>query len=296
MFALVGDRFIVRDWSQQTTLGGGLVLDVDPAPGEFRKGSSRAFLEGRSNGGLEALVVTEVGRAHAVRAGALLIRSRFSAQEICETVEKLARGKALILVEEWIIDAQWWARVGQEGEARIDAFHREQPNVPGLPLPELKAWFTREHSSPDLFGVFLQHLCRTGFAQAGTAIRRTSHQLALPPHLQSAAARLRQTLRAKPLDPPSRKELAPDGASQQALKFLVQAGEVIELSAEVVLTDEAYARALEIVKSHLGSRGAATASELRTALGTSRRILIPLLERLDRDGLTRREGDKRVLR
>ena len=40
----------------------------------------------------------------------------------------------------------------------------------------------------------------------------------------------------------------------------------------------------------------ATASEVRQALGTSRRIVIPLLERLDKDGVTRREGDKRRLR
>jgi selenocysteine-specific elongation factor len=46
----------------------------------------------------------------------------------------------------------------------------------------------------------------------------------------------------------------------------------------------------------LTQRGAATASELRQALGTTRRILIPLLERLDREGVTRREGDRRVLR
>jgi len=46
----------------------------------------------------------------------------------------------------------------------------------------------------------------------------------------------------------------------------------------------------------LREHGSATASELRQALGTSRRIVIPLLERLDKDGVTSRAGDKRFLK
>ena len=59
---------------------------------------------------------------------------------------------------------------------------------------------------------------------------------------------------------------------------------------------DGFARAREIVKKYLSGHESATAGELRQALGTSRRIVIPLLERLDKDGVTRREGDRRCLR
>jgi len=107
---------------------------------------------------------------------------------------------------------------------------------------------------------------------------------------------VRAALAAKPLEPPSRKELTPDALAQQALRFLLQTGEAIELSEEVVSSADGFARAREIVKKFLSEHESATASELRQALGTSRRIVIPLLERLDKDGVTRREGDKRSLR
>jgi len=68
------------------------------------------------------------------------------------------------------------------------------------------------------------------------------------------------------------------------------------LGQDVVLLSDSFQRAAEQVKDFLRTRGSATASEIRQALGTSRRVLIPLLERFDKDGLTRREGDKRVLR
>jgi selenocysteine-specific elongation factor len=49
------------------------------------------------------------------------------------------------------------------------------------------------------------------------------------------------------------------------------------------------------VAEFISKNGPATVSELRQALGSSRRIMVPLLERLDRDGITRRVGDKRTL-
>jgi selenocysteine-specific elongation factor len=100
----------------------------------------------------------------------------------------------------------------------------------------------------------------------------------------------------KPLDPPSRKELSADSAGQQALRFLLQTGEAIEISPEVVLLGDGYTRATQMIHKYLAKHGSATVSELRQALGTSRRIVVPLLEKLDREGVTRREGDKRVLK
>ena len=51
-----------------------------------------------------------------------------------------------------------------------------------------------------------------------------------------------------------------------------------------------------IIQKTLQDRGSATISELRKAIGTSRRIAVPLLEFLDRNGITRREGDRRYLK
>ena len=107
---------------------------------------------------------------------------------------------------------------------------------------------------------------------------------------------MRAALSARPLEPPARKELAPDSPALQALRFLLQTGEAIDLGDDLVLPADGFARATGIVKEFLRKHGSATAGELRQALDTSRRIVIPLLERLDKDGVTRREGDRRFLR
>src|SRR6185436_10629413 len=112
-------------------------------------------------------------------------------------------------------------------------------------------------------------------------------------HLKGVGERIRSALAAKPFEPPSRKELAPDAASQQALKFLRETDEVIELSEEVILLKESFVRMKESIVQFIRENGPATVSDLRQALGTTRRIIMPVLERLDRDAITRRDGDRR---
>jgi selenocysteine-specific elongation factor len=142
----------------------------------------------------------------------------------------------------------------------------------------------------------IDDLCRAEFARAGAVVARAGHRPALPAHLQAAGDTLRARLKAKPFDPPSRKELACDAVSLRALRFLVESGEAVELSADVVIAAIDLKRATELTQAFIRARGPATVSDLRQMLGSSRRVVVPLLEHLDRAGVTLRQGDKRSLR
>src|SRR5262249_24795083 len=118
----------------------------------------------------------------------------------------------------------------------------------------------------------------------------------LPAHLQPVEKRTREALTERPFDPPSRKTIELDPQTRQVVRFLIENGEVIELALEVLLLRETFERMKSQVAEFISKNGPATVSELRQALGSSRRIMVPLLERLDCDGVTRRVGDKRCLR
>jgi hypothetical protein len=62
------------------------------------------------------------------------------------------------------------------------------------------------------------------------------------------------------------------------------------------MTRDAFSRATRIIKDFLIAHRSGTVSELRQAVGAPRRVMVPLLERLDHNGLTVRQGDLRVLR
>ena len=179
--------------------------------------------------------------------------------------------------------------------AAIDAEHAAHPNRIGLELAQLRSALARDLPLPEIFDAVVAELCKNGFARAHETIKRAAHRPALPPQLQPAGAKIRAALAAKPFDPPSRKELAPDALSQQALRFLRDTQEILEISADVVLTSDAFLKMRQIVSDFIRAKGAASVSDLRQALKSSRRVVVPFLERLDRDGVTRRIGDKRVL-
>jgi selenocysteine-specific elongation factor len=297
-FAFAGDRFIVRDWSEQTTLAGGVVLDADARREGLRRDGRRQFLERRAQNpdDVAAFVTSEVGRKRGVRQVGILAKSRFSAADISGSIATLVASGEIIEAGEWLADAASWQQLRESATEGIDAEHRLHPERPGLALSELRAQLEKQLPSSEVFDALATDLLRNGFEQAGVVIRRSSHKPALPSQLQAAGAKVRAALTAKPLDPPSRKEVAPDALTQQALRFLLQTVEAIELSPDIVISADGFVRATETVIRILRLQGAATASELRQALGTSRRVLIPLLERLDKDGVTRRDGDRRVLR
>ena len=101
----------------------------------------------------------------------------------------------------------------------------------------------------------------------------------LPPELQTGL-RIRGALAAKPFDPPSRKELVQSAEARQALRFLIQTGETVEVSDEIVLMQDAFRQMREAIIVFIRSKGPATVADLRQALGSSRRVVVPLLERL----------------
>ena len=296
MFAFTGDRFIVRDWSEQATLAGGIVLDADPAPENLKNPVRLQFLSAcvEKADDLCALLLSEISRFGAAQENKLLVKSRFSEGEVVTTLTSLEQAGKILRSRGWAIDYAFWNHLQRKAADRIDAEHLAHPNRPGLSLVDLKRSILPELPSDDLWPVFV-NATGPAFIVSANLIRRSDHRLALPSRLEAAGAKARAALSAKQFDPPSRKEIAPDPTTQEALRFLLETGEAILLSEEIVMLADATNHAAEIVRSFLRKQNAASASELRQALGTSRRVIIPLLEHFDREGITRRQGDSRVL-
>jgi selenocysteine-specific elongation factor len=297
VFAFVGDRFILRDWAEQATLGGGVVLDPDASSKRFRSAGQKRFLERMRccwQSATESLEA-ELERQCVASSAGLLRKSAFSAQEIQQSLCKLGAAGKAILMGHLAAAQPWWEALRERAVSLIASEHKAHPEKGGLSVNQLRS-VLGELPAPGVFEALLAELCKSGFTQSGPLIRQTAHRPALPPHLQAAGVRLRAELSNKPLEPPSRKELSADSASQQALRFLLDTGEAVELGEEVIILAESFTQALAVIKKFIGERGSATVSDLRQAVGTSRRIMVPLLEKLDREGITLRQGDRRILK
>ena len=298
IFVFAGDRFVIRDSTAQNTLAGGIVLDPEPPRKMFRSEARLDFLRRRAESPNEVaeFVASQILRDRAVRPSKLLVESKFSAEEIAQALSRLATQNKVVFAGEFAVDGAAWAELRQRAADAIEASHRAHPEQVGLSLSDLRMNLEPHLPFPALFEFLVGDLCRSGFAQAGNAIHRSAHQPSLPPLLQAAATHMRADLRTKPFDPPSRKQLAPDSISQQALRYLIQKGELVEINSELVFAAENLKHMTESIRKYIQDHGPATVSQLRQSLGCSRRIIVPLLERLDREGVTVRDGDFRKLR
>jgi selenocysteine-specific elongation factor len=292
IFAFIGDRFVVRDGSEQHTIAGGLVLDPDG--GKLRDATRYELLAPRALAldDIDLCVRSEIALRGFVRKETLLSKSHFSADEIGDAFLRLQRGNEIVAYGEIAAGIELWQKLRNQAIGLIDAAHKRNPERTGLDLNELRA--ALRDQPPGVFEALIADLCADNFARKGSAIARIAHRPALPVELQPVERKICEALAKKPFDPPPRREIETDSNARRALRFLIETGEVTEIGSDVVLLRENFERMKDAVADFIFQNGPATVSELRQSLQSSRRIMVPLLERLDREGVTRRVGDKRM--
>jgi selenocysteine-specific elongation factor len=294
LLAFVGDRLIVRDASGQHTIAGGVVFNVDSNPKDFRQTQESTRLASRAiaPGDIDLAVWTEFARSGVIEPSRLLERSHFSAAEIATALRRLCDHGEIFLSDNVGAKMLVWLDLRERTARIIDTAHRTHPERRGLELSELRAELTS--ISPAIFDALMIDLCQTDFVRTGSTIARGSHRSSLPPDLKAAAEKVRAALSAKPFDPPARETIATK--NDATLRFLIDNDEIVEVAPEVVLLRENFEQMKAQVVEFISTNGPATASQLREKLGTSRRVIIPFLEYLDRVGVTQRVGDSRQLR
>ena len=296
LLAFVGDRFVVRDSSEQNTIAGGVVLDVDGNRENFRSTAQSQFLKTRASAidDVDLRISSQLTRDGFAETTGLLIKSNFSADQIANALTRLERDGQIVLRGEIAAAAPHWRDLIARTTALIDLLHKKHPEQRGLDFTKLRAELNI--GSDALLAAIILELTGNGFVRAENKIARSSHRPSLPREILPAAERIHAALAEKPFDPPSRKDFSEDRHLQQALRFLIEQGKIVELNSEIVLLRDAAEQMRTAVAEFLSKHGPATASQLRQKLGTSRRVIIPFLEYLERTGITQRIGDSRQLR
>src|SRR2546423_2727533 len=294
LLAFVGDRLIIRDAAQQHTLAGGIVFDLD-AQQHSRSAKERELLASRAIApdDVALAVWTEISTREIVEPSRVLERSHFSAAEVERALRRLSEHGEIFLQDKVAATMLVWHALRERAASAIDAAHKTHPERRGLELNALRAQLSCH--PPAVFDALIVDLCQTDFVRTGSTIGRQSHRAKLPAHLQAAAEKIRAMLAEKPFDPPGRATLSEDQNLPQALRFLIEQEEVIELNSDIVIGRDAFEQMRTIVVQALSENRSATASQLRQKIETTRRVIIPFLEYLDRIGVTQRIGDERVL-
>jgi selenocysteine-specific elongation factor len=280
----VHDRFVLRESGRRETVAGGVVLDAFPPRRPGADVLDRLTRRERaSRDELADLVLAERG---AVREADLHVLTgvptpgaapSVGAWRVTDHLREAIRGAVL---------------------ERLHVFHEATPAAEGLDAADLRAAAVRalrEIGAPgeaDLADALIDELIGAGDVLRSGRIHR------LPSHVGGVAdadvERLVAAVGAGEPRPPSIVELIDVGHPRDTIEAAVRSGALVRIAPDLVVTSAFVARAVDVVRA-AGAAGA-TVSVVRQRLDTSRRYAVPLLEHLDRTGLTRRSGDLRFAR
>jgi selenocysteine-specific elongation factor len=298
-----GDRFVIRSYSPMKTIGGGSVLAPFPAR-KTKKGPGDAeffdiLTAGTAEEEVRAVVAHRGPSGLAVNQLPLLVSA--SLGEVMKIVAGLEAQGDLLTIDEYVFHASALEEARERISAYLEEQHLGSPLKTGFPLEEMrKKLFT---ASPEcMVEEVVGRLARKGFLELkGGLVRLSSHEISLDPEEARIHDELVRRFGEAGLSPPSLSQIIPElGASEakllEIIAILKEKGDLVQVTSEILFSKAALEEAEQRVRGFLKEKGKSSASELRTMLGGSRKFIIPLLEFFDRKGLTRREGDYRVLR
>jgi selenocysteine-specific elongation factor len=291
---LPGDRFIIRKFSPVMTIGGGVVLDNGGLRYRNRAAGAARLksLVDMEPAELVALLVRESGFGMGVPA--LVARTGLLRAEI----ESIAGGPGFVTLREpdrWIIDADWFRVSVDSLMEELKRFHNENPLQPGLAKQDL-----RGRRLPDGPPFVLDALLGTAkqISVDGDIVRMASHQLVLRDDEERARTAIEQAFEQAGLAVPSLAEaLARSGVelkrARSILQILLREKKLVRVTEELVFHHSAIGTLRSLLTNHRSERFGVPAFKDWT--GISRKYAIPLLEYLDRERVTRRDGDERIV-
>jgi len=285
----IGDRALLRDPGRHRIAAGLTVLDVRPPPLTRRGAATRRARQLAGTTGTPD-PAAEVNRRGLVRRDEL---AAMGADPAGLTAPGGAGTEGVLTAGDWLLSTDRAAELGARLVTAVAEHDTADPLEPGLPTGAAR----RALELPDakLLDALLRHPPAVGqlVAREGR-IRRAGEAAtgdALPAAVREALDAVRAELTASPFAAPDAGRLAELGLGPRQLASLVRAGELVRIADGVYLLPGAERAAVRV----LGGLGEPefTLSAARQALDTSRRVAVPLLERLAKLGLTRRTEDGR---
>jgi selenocysteine-specific elongation factor len=298
IWALPGDLMVLRAPGPETVLGGAMVLDANPrrhrrwgtAPLDGWTIRERLLRQGDVQG-LDTLCHLEVTNSSlGLEVEEVAGRVGLAAERVRTALTRQAEEGHLVRVSARFMARQRWQGISATATSALEQYEREHPLDPGMPRQRLV----------QLLGLPLGPVGEAGLRllQEGGALRLQGPVAASPSRpsgnrLAGTADRVLAGLRHAGRTPPTMNELRQWGLTKELRSYLIRSGAVVELTADLLFEADSFRQLEADLSSLLEGAGAQglTVAEIRDGLHSSRRSVVPLLERWEREGRAERHGD-----
>jgi selenocysteine-specific elongation factor len=305
VFLLPGDRFILRQFSPLMTIGGGVVLDALAA--RHKKSDSRAIrvLEAWESGKRdEILAALALEEARGLDLARIIARTGWLEGEARQTIQKLVEARKIRVVAEQplvVTSAEGFDGLLGDIEQELDKFHKQNPLVPGIAKEDLRGRVA-DRVKAEVFRAALDDLvARRKIAVVGDIVQRAGREIALSAEESRAKEQITQEFERAGLAAPAVNDVlgklpVDTRRAQKLVQILLREKTLVKVTEELVLHKASVERLRELLAAYKRKHGERLPiAAFKELASVSRKYAIPLLEYLDRQGLTRRAGDERVI-
>lgn len=306
--ALPEDRFIVRSVAPARTVAGGVVIDAHPPKHRGReKAAARARLQRwvETDEADRFLSMVEVAGERGISRTEVLARTGWTDDFLAEISDRTCTRQDVVVAEDLFLSRYQLNLLAERLILAVEDFHRREPLARGLAREELREK-VMARSPSEVFRAALAEAERAGrLVGEKELIRAATHRIELS--AEEAAFRdeleaifRRAGLEALTVDDALGRarvvERAQEQRARRLVKLLLDAGVLVQLNDGLIVHRDAVCDLLARLQVHKQRRGPTiSVPAFKELAGVSRKYAIPLLEYLDRQAVTRREGDLRRL-
>ncbi|MDD4635563.1 MAG: selenocysteine-specific translation elongation factor [Dehalococcoidales bacterium] len=291
----IGQRLIVRRQSPADTIGGGVVLDPFASPFKARyTDTTISWLHRREDLQVENLILTELEKKHFVERNGVLSYSFYSQDDINAVVDELVKQKTVGIKAGYLFQLEDWQEKKNETRRIIDLEHQKNPlkrGITGTAL-QVKIGLPRE-----ILTTMVEEMLTDGIIyRDGEWLAISGYKPGLSSQQQAAEGQIMSLFKAAPFAPPTLKELLRQfPGNEDVIYFLMDKGELVQFADGILLEKITYNKIKSEVTAFLKANGQLAIQDMNKLFGLTRKYTIPVLGQLDKEKVTKREGDVRVL-
>ena len=305
VLVVAGDRFIVRQFSPVITVGGGAVLDP-LARRPLAKDTGRAvFLEVLESGSHEDILAAMTERAVlGLKLEEIVARTGWLEQEIHSAVEALVAAKRVKMISAEplaLVSAKVFGEVQKLLMEKVERFQKANPLLPGIAREDLRASLGRRVKAETFRAALEELAAQKKLDVQGELVKRAGSAIALLPEEAKAKQEIEAAFASAGLTVPAVKEVLAKltveaKRAEKLLQSLLRDKSLVRVTPELIFHQKALADLKVQLAQYKKAKGERISVPLFKELtGITRKYAIPLLEYLDRERVTRRAGDERVI-
>jgi selenocysteine-specific elongation factor len=294
---LPGDRFIIRQFSPVVTIGGGVVLDATPVP---RLPEQSEFLTILSGGNAEAILKGRIARRDhkGIWMSKLIAESGWTKDTIEARLSEAIKTREVVRAGDLFLDGHALQALKSGLVNKTRDFHKKNPLVAGIAREELRE---QTGASAEVFDAALALLVRENKIEvAGDLLRLPGHGVVMKDEEAESKRTIEDAFASAGLKVPALHQVlaglkVDKTRAQKIVTLLLRDKVLIKVSDELVFHRSALEELRRQMAAYKTRSTRIEVAQFKELTGVTRKYAIPLLEYLDRERVTRRTGDERII-